>query len=303
MYKQFLLIFTGISLLAGCGGGGGGSSSTPAYTGVTTQATVTTSNAKNLSADAYSGSQLSSAVSGVAKETGDTGGQTALLPETASILEQSVTGIVNTPKVSAKTMAATAQNTVNGYSGSYSYAINVDQNSGAFNGTITFSQYKASSTSITMSGNIGFSGVYNQATGTFSSLTITMSNLAGTSGTRSCKMDGTVTYTTSGASKIIAMSAVLTDNASGRTYWVKDFTLTLTGTSLTVSGTYYDPIHGYVVISTVTPLTVSAIDGNPTSGRLLFTGSNGTKARLTFTNGSYTVEADTAGNGTYVVVP
>jgi hypothetical protein len=89
-----------------------------------------------------------------------------------------------------------------------------------------------------------------------------------------------------------------------------DFTLTLSGSSLTVSGTYFDPVLGYVVLSTITPLTVTTIDATPTSGQLLFSGNGGTKVRLTFFSigrnsggGNPTVEADTAGNGNYVVIP
>lgn len=294
----FLLV-----LLAGCGGGGSSASLAPTYTGSTTQAVVTTSNAKALSADAYSGSQLSSAVSGVAKETTDSSGQSALLQEAAGILESSVATILDAPKSSPKVVAATAQNTVNGFSGSFTYSINYDQASGAFNGTVSFSQYKATSISAAISGSIAFSGVYSQATGTFTSLNISMSNLIGTNGSKSYSLAGSVAYSTSVATKTVTMSVVLTDNVSSRTYWVKDLTLTLAGSSLSVTGTYYDPVHGYVVISTVTPLTVTTMEATPTSGQLLFTGSNGTKARLTFTSGGSIVEADTAGNGTYVVVP
>ena len=302
MYKRLLMILAGFPLLAG-GGGGGSTAGGVAYTGVTTQATVTTANAKALSVDAYSGNQLSSAVSGIAKETAGNGGQAALLREAAAILRQSVTAIVTLPASSAKVAAATAQNTVNGYSGSYSYTISVDQTSGAFSGTMALSRYRENSTATTLSGSITFSGVYNQSSASFTSLNITMSNLAGTSGATSYRLDGSESYTTNGATSTVTMTVILTDNVSGRTFWVKGFTLTLTGSSLTVTGTYYDPIYGHVVISTITPLTVSAIDATPTAGQLLFTGANGTKARLTFTGTGHTVEADTVGNGAYVVVP
>lgn len=256
MYKRLFLVLAGLSLLAGCGGGGGSSAGGGSgYTGATNQATVTTSNAKALSADAYSGSQMSSTVSGVAKEATGSNGQSALLQEAADILERSVTTIVDAPTTVAKVVAATAaaQNTINGFSGSFTYAISYDQVSGAFSGTISFSQYKETSISATISGSIAFSGVYNQATGMFTSLNISLSNLIGTNGSKSYSLAGSVAYSTSGATKSVTMSVVLTDNVSSRTYWVKDFTLTLTGSSLTVSGTYYDPVHGYVVISTVTP--------------------------------------------------
>lgn len=64
MYKKVFSILAGLSMLAGCGGGGGsGSGLSAAYSGATTQAVVTVSNAKALSTDAYSGGQMSSSVS------------------------------------------------------------------------------------------------------------------------------------------------------------------------------------------------------------------------------------------------
>lgn len=294
------------ALLGGCGGGGGGGgggSAAPVYKGSTSQAIVTTSNAKALSVDAYSGSQISAAVSGVAKEAADGSGQSSLLLQTAGIMEASVTRILGMPRSTAKVVAATAQDTVQGFSGSFSYSINFDQNTGAFNGTVSFSQYLESATSVAISGPIAFSGSFNQSAGTFTSLNISMSNLNGTSGNKSYSLAGNLAYSTSIGTKNVTMSVVLTDNVSSNTYWVKDFILTLAGNSLTMIGTYYDHVHGYVVISTIAPLTVPIFDATPTSGQLLFTGANGTKARLTFTVSGHIVEADTAGNGAYVVVP
>src|SRR6185369_7099594 len=188
-------------------------------------------------------------------------------------------------------------------SGSASYSITYDQKSGSFNGLVTFSQYAETSTSATLSGPVSFSGVYNQATGSFTSMNMSMSSLTGIDGGESFTLSGNMSTSTGGATETMAMSVVIADNVSGRTYWMKDFTFALTGGSLSVTGTYYNPDDGYVVISTVTPLAVTDFEATPTSGRLLFSGSNGTKARLTFTSSGSTVEADTIGNGTYVVVP
>lgn len=303
MYKRLFLVLAGISLLAGCGGSGGATSvDVPsAYKGTTTQATVTTANAKALSADAYSGSQLASAVY-VGKATTDTGGLPPFLQGTAASLESCVASIVTDPKSAAKAVAAAVQYTLNGYSGTGSYSITVDQTSGSFSGTISFVQYQESATSPTMSGSIGFSGVYNMTTGTFSGMNITINGITGTHGGESFTMSGSMAFSTVGMTKTLTMSMVLADNVSARTYWIKDFTMALSGNLLTVNGTYYDHVHGYVVISTITPLTVTTIDDTPTSGRLLFSGSNGTKARLTFISGGQTVEADTTGTGTYVAV-
>lgn len=302
MYKKLLVTIAGFSLLAGCGGGSGGvaPAAGPTYKGVTTQAVVTNSNAKVLSADAYDGAQVSSAAANVSKQA--EGQRAPLLQETAGLLEGSVSALFSS-KTSSKAVAATAQDTIYGYSGSYTYSINVNQATGAFDGTISFSQYGSASTSPRLNGSIAFSGVFNQQTDSFSSLNITMTSVTSSYGNRSFTMAGSISYSYSISSRVITMSVLLTDNNSGRTYWEKDFTMTLSAGSLTISGTYYDPLHGYVVISTLTPLAVSSFDGSPTAGQLLFTGQNGTKARLTFNNGSYTVEADTNGSGNFVAVP
>jgi hypothetical protein len=307
MFKRLILTLAGISLLAGCGGGsgdgGGSAASVPAeYTGSTSQATITTTNAKTLSATAYAGSQLSSAVS-IGKAAAEQSGRTALLQQTAGILENSVATIVGAHKSSPKTAAAVVQDTMYGYSGSISFSMNLDQTSGTFNGTLTFSQYKSTSDAISLSGTVDISGVYSRAANTFISMTMSNIRLTGTDAGESFTMSGSMISSASGTTKTETMSIVLSDNVSSRTYWMKDFTFTLTGNSLTITGTYYDHVHGYVVVSTMTPLTTLSIDAEPTSGQLLFSGSNGTKARLTFTSGAPTVEADTSGNGTYVVIP
>lgn len=305
MYGRLLLMFAALSMVAGCGGGGGSSSGGSGYTGVTTQAVVTSSNAKALSADAYTGGQLSASASGMAKDATGGGGEAALLQQASTILKNSVATVVGSSHPVAKVVAATVQDTRTdyGYSGSITSSITYDQASGAFSGSITFSQYRDVSTSPMLSGSISFSGMYSQANGSFTSLTISIGGLTGIADGRSFGLAGSVSYGTVGASETVSMSVVLTDMLSGRTYWVKDYALVLTGTSLTLSGTYYDPVHGYVVISTVTPLTVATVDALPTSGQLLFSGSNGTRARLTFTASGYVVEVDATGTGTYVVVP
>lgn len=304
MKIRILAIVAGLWLMAGCGGGGGGGSQGPVYNGVATPAVVTSSNAKALSVDAYSGAQMSAAVAGTAKLAGSSDGQ-GLLTSAAFALTDSVTNAVAASRPLAKTVAATAavQNTIPGYSGSLSYNISADTVTGAFSGTITFSQFREMATSPLIDGSIDFSGVYNQSTSTFSSMTINIKSITATSGSRSFTLSGSESSSISGTTQTLTLSVLLTDNQTGRTYWAKDYVITLTGsTSLTVSGTYYDPIHGSVVISTTATLTVSAPDAMPTAGQLLFTGANGTMARLTFNSTGYIVEVYT-GSGSFTVVP
>lgn len=308
MYKKMLFVLVGLSLLTGCGGGGGGSSSASLpseYTGNTAQATVTTSNAKALSSSAYSASQMTSTVGVLGKVVTGSSDQSYLLEEVASILDNSVSTIAPGSKSSAKVVEATStdQNTIYGYSGFYTYNVSVDTTSGATSGTLSFSQYKALSTSIAINGTITFTGVFNQTTSNFSNINMSVSSLSVTSSNVNVTMTGNFSLSISSSIKTFTMTMAITNNVSHSTVLIKDYALILNGSSLTVAGTYYDPTYGYVVISTIIPLTVPAISATPTSGQLLCTGSNGTKARLTFNTSGYIVEADTAGNGTYVVVP
>lgn len=129
-----------------------------------------------------------------------------------------------------------------------------------------------------------------------------MDVLSGSWGGSSKTITGTISLVQTDLAKTITISAVLFDTGTNSSYWFNDLVFTFVETSLTVSGTYYDPIHGYAVISTVTPLTSSAFANPATLGQLLFTGSNGSKARLTFTSSGETVEVDTAGNDVFVIV-
>lgn len=313
MLKKMGLVVALFSLLAGCGGGGGtGGDANPAanlpaaYTGNTAKATVTASNAKSVSVDAYSGSQIAGSASILAKAVDGGSMPSPLLQEVVGILDGSVSKIAPVQKTTAKVVESTvsAEDTYPGYSGYYSYSINVDTSSGSMSGTLTFSQYKAYSTSIVMNGTIAFSGVFNQTTSSFSSFEMSMTNVTVTGDSENVTLSGKLAASINGPTRTTTLTLAITDSVSHTTTVLKDYTLQLSNdSSLTITGTYFDPVHGYVVISTVTPLTVSSFSDTPTAGSLLFTGSNGTKARLTFTTSGYTVEVDTAGNGTFVLVP
>ncbi len=289
--------------LAGCGGGGGSSSIiSSSYKGTTTQATVTTSNAKAVSVDAIQGAQNVASVGVLGKSVAEIHESSPQILTIAKILEVSVSRV--SPKaVVAKTVAATVQQTVYGHSGSFSFTINGNDSTGAFSGTITFNSYEENSYAPIISGNVSFIGVVNTSTSTITSVDMSMSNLQGVIGSDSYTLNGSIALSSNGITKTLNISAVRLDNTNNNTYWTKDFSFVLTGNRLTIKGTYYDHVHGYVVVTTVTPLTVLTYSSTPTSGQLLFTGSNGTKARLTYKFSGYTLDVDVSGNNTYVLIP
>ena len=301
--------FLGICLtLAACGGGGDDTTQAVTYSGAITRATVSSTNAKALSVDAYEGGQVGSSlgVLGVATESSPTATETARLQRLGTTLTGCVRRVVSAPSATggATLTGASVQNDVTGaYGGSMHYTINADESTGAFSGTMTFSSFRDTASSGSMTGSVSFTGVLNLSTRNFSQFNVTISSLAVTESGQTYTAGGTLSLKVSGSTETMTMSLVLQESATGYSCWAKDYTYTLSSGTLTLSGTYYDSVHGYVTVTTLTPLTVATADAWPTAGQLLFTGASGTKARLTFTATSYTVEVDQYATGVYVVVP
>lgn len=293
--------------LVGCGGGGGTDSVSSSYKGSTAQATITSSNARVVSVDAVQGAQDAAIVGVIGKSTAEMQGASPQLLSILNLLENSISHI-STNNISpnaavGKTIDASMQSTEMGYSGSYSYTMNGNDATGVFSGTITFNFYKEYSYSTAISGNVAFNGVIDTSTGTITSLNMKVFNLLGESGYQSGTLNGNISIINNGAFKTLNISVVRLNNETKNTYWTKDFSFVIGINTMTISGTYYDHINGYVFVSTVTPLTVSEYFGIPTSGQLLFTGRNGTKARLTYTYSGYILEVDSSGDNIFVVIP
>ncbi len=154
-----------------------------------------------------------------------------------------------------------------------------------------------------MTGSVSFSGLYDQATEGFTNFVITINSFTVTEGGYSASVYGTVSLSSTSTEDTIKMSLVLKNDTNGKTYWVRDFVYTETYTGLMYqTGTFYDPFHGYVTITTVEPMTVAMEGDSPIDGQLLFSGANGTKALLTFTATGYILEVD-SGTGVFTSVP
>lgn len=309
MIRRFLVAAL-LSLMAGCGGGGGdnGPAAPSGYTGNTAPAEISAANAKEIALDAYAGGEFATSLGMLKTTTTEASAPNQpMLQEIVGTLQDSVASLAPAQKQAAKVASATAsvQDTIYGYSGSFSYDFTVSD-SGAARGTIVYNAYMVDSYSAEINGTLSFSANYNQSTESFSSFRMTFAGLTASGDGEDISMSGTVAVSISGYTSATTMNMVLTDNVALRTYGLSNYRMVLVetdnGTSLTLSGAYYDSVDGYVVISTVTPVTTSYLSYEPDAGVLLFTGSNGTKARLTFTDSGYIVEADT-GTGTFVVVP
>ncbi|GFO53684.1 hypothetical protein GMSM_06910 [Geomonas sp. Red276] len=195
----------------------------------------------------------------------------------------------------------TANQTINGaYSGSASFSLNLNQSTGEFSGSMTFSNYCEQAGTATVSGSVGIGGVFNMNTGAFNSLTMTFNPLSATLNNATSSLYGSIGFSVQGSSETMTISCTV--SSGGAVYWLRDWTFTLTSTSMTISGQYYDPQYGYVDITTPTPLTVNSLSGEPTAGVVLFNGANGSRARMTFNNSGYVVTVDANGTGNWVIV-
>lgn len=301
---SLMLGMIGVCSVAGCGGGGTAATSAfdGNYTGNTSQAVITTSNAKALTTSAFLGVQSVSVLGALGKRV-DTGTSTSsYVIELSNIVENRILAPGTMVPVTAKSVALTETKTFNGVTGYYSYAIELDESNGLFAGIFTFAEYKQSEDSATMSGVINCSGVYDQSNRIYTSLDLVVSGLSIVKDTFSESMYGTISIAKPGGTKTITTSAVVRDNSTSRTYMFKNLTYTFVGNTLAIAGLYYDPTHGYVVISTGTPLTSTDLYSTATSGQLLFSGAHNSKARLTVTSTGNSLEVDAAGNDTFVLV-
>jgi hypothetical protein len=305
--KRAFLSLCLITVLAGCGGGGGDSTAISTYVGATNQALITASNAKELSADVYDGVLTASEVI-VANVSDSSTGSTipSIFSVASSINEAAANGVKKTLDTSEVSKAAvvTVQDTIYGAAGSYTFVFNINEDTGSFSGTISFSYYQAYTTdTTTINGSITCTGNVNLYTEEITRITVTMHGLQITGDMVSSTLDGTESLIVSGSTVTFIASVVFNDLLHNKSYWLKDFNLTVNGSTSIVSGKYYHSDYGYVAISTVSPLVNSSVYDMPTGGQLLFSGSNGTDVRLTFTLTGYTMEADTTGTGTYVAIP
>ncbi|GFE59279.1 hypothetical protein [Geobacter sp. AOG1] len=298
--------------LAACGGGGsgssGGSTSSGSYSGATNQATLSTANARAVSVDAYNGAQASATLGSVGVVTAGNGGATTdapLVQVVADTLAASVQRLDPKGATGPAATGASVQVSIPGtYGGTLSYVLNVNETNGSFSGTFTYTNFQEVQNGPFISGVVTFSGVYDQTSGKFSSFSLSFTDFAATESGKTFTMSGTISWSLSSTgTRAVTANLFLRNNTTGAISWVKDYTFTLTAQwALTITGRYYDPVYGYVDISTPVPLQVSSLSGQPTSGVLLFTGASGTSARITFNATGYTVEVDT-GTGTFVTAP
>ncbi len=304
-----LTLSIGAGLMIGCGSDGGddgGTSGGISYTGLTTQVIIDENNAEDIAIRAYQGGSAGSAISGVdaiqAGEDNQDGRSRTLILSRA--LENALyrVDIASIGDVAFSAMQPHTPEQGNcGGSMSMSFTISVGDET-AFNGNFNFNKYCEYGT--TLSGSVSFSGEINLSTGEIMQFSMSFDALTVDSCIDSFTADGDIHMNSDGSADTITMDMLMRDNSTGKVYWVENYKMILTDgkdyIDINVSGKFYDPDYGYVVLSTDKTMRIYDGDDWISRGTLICTGDIGTMARLIVrSSGEYHVDADTDGDGTY----
>lgn len=284
----------GLLMAAGCGGGGGGGGTAvpDSYTGETAQAVITADNAVLLAGVAWDGSRAGRDISEILPEPPDGGGAAAGIAP-AGVLPLARGLVLRT--------VATLEDTVPGdCGGTADITVTANDETGVFSGAMTFNDYCTMDTVLT--GGLTFSGKGDLVTEEVSSFKLTFNNLTLAEGEDSWSfVEGSVAYAlASDGSETDTLQLVIRDNDGQKAYWFKDYVIDIsageTEDLVTVTGRFYNPDYGYVVVSTPTALVVT---DDVIGGVLLFSGVD-SKARLTFNlDLSNLLEVDADNDGVY----
>lgn len=304
-------------VMAGCGGSGEGDSKPHlTYAGLTTPALITEDNAELLAHSALNAGASSNSFANI-----------DALEEAAPVAVDSNQGFLSdlvmgldrglgkidflkapVQDLSASVVSGTGSidHTDTG-GGSASYTIQLNTNTGTFNGSMTFSSYCEAG--MTINGSSGFYGVVNMMTEELDSFTLNFDYLTATDGSDAMAMDGEIYMVVSGSTIMATLDMMIQENGSDRVYKIENYQMDITEgyplTNISINGRLYDPDYGYVDIETTTSFQVYDVEDYPDYGVMLLTGENGsaggaTWARLNaLSSTKCQVIADTVGDGNY----
>jgi hypothetical protein len=299
------------SLYACGGGGGGGTSGSSPYTGVTTAAVITDNNAYDIAMSAYEAGDASSSFSlPLGPSTEGAAGISAAGTPRILFLVRTLTDVVedlqggqSAPGGAPPRAVVTESGTFDdGFGGSFSYTISVDDQTGNFTGSFAFTNFHGDA-GASLSGSMTASGSFDMGAGTFGHLQFSFLSLTITDGVSSETASGSIDLW-AGNPSTATVNLFLSDSATGKTIWIDHFTMNVSEgadyVEVAESGTIYLHDYGSVTVSTATPFRFVAGSATPSSGVLVITGSTNGRVRLTAIDAtSCSVDVDANGDGIY----
>jgi hypothetical protein len=292
----------------GDGGDGGGGGGGIAYTGESAPAEIDENNAINIAAGALAAG-LTGTVMTTSEASADDQGVTDLQIDNfrtlkvPRILGDAARAMDLSAPLHQWSSNVEADRTETGSEpgpcgGSVSYTVEINDNSGEFEGTFTFLDY--CDHGVTINGEADVEGTADPGSGDIITITFWFYSLS--DGTLT--MDGEISMDFSASPIICTLEALLKDETTKKVYWAKDYSLNIYEypgyIEVEIFGRYYDPSHGYVDVSTEEVFVIHDGDDWPSSGILLLSGADNTKAKLiAIDNLSFRVIADTDDDGVY----
>ena len=156
---------------------------------------------------------------------------------------------------------------------------------------------------ITLSGSISFSGRIDVNNLEFLQISMTFTSLTGDDGVESITISGTLNIDFSDSTLSMLMNFVARDNTTGDVVMLEDYSVVavdqVAEASISISGKFYEPTHGFGVITTTVPLQILYSENFPYAGQFTLAGDN-SSLRVTAINSlQYTLEVDEDGDGSY----
>ncbi len=281
--------------------------------GTRSKAVIVQGNAETLTMGAFSGGVFGSMLEKTAKKEDEKNKLTASSRQLVRVINKStrkmlLPGLAKLREKtghsasSAKAMPRIVNHNVPGEFGGYAqFTLDVNDSFGSFIGSVTYNNYATQEQ--TVNGTANIHGTLDANRMEVIRLTLSFKSLNLSSNGFSASLIGTLSwgYNLSDSIETLSINMILLDRGSAQTYWFKNYEQITTygANSLiqTVSGRYYDHVHGYVDFTTDTPLVARYGNSWPTAGTLRFTGQNDSSARLAFQTRNLLIEADTDGNG------
>ena len=306
--RKALSVFTALLLagLSACGGGGGGGSSPSPYTGLTTPAVITSSNADDIARQSFQGGDLGANALLSPARYGDvgSGGERPLTLTLVRLLSGAAVGVLpaSSPRAAEPQAIVPIDNTeFDGMGGSVRYMLSVNDQTGAFTGRIVFTNFHGDGGGV-INGTVPVSGVVYSTD--YIEIRFNFQSVRVVDGTTDVTAKGTVDLTAGTGGGQATLNLYFTDNGTGKTVWLSNYTVAVTdlagATDVRTFGRIYLHDYGYVDVWTEAPFIYPALSTQPSSGAITLTGSNNCRARLTVVDAAtYTVELDADGNGSY----
>lgn len=284
------------------GGGGGGGQSSITYSGVTTQASINSTNADDLTSGALFGGLFGSSIVSLAAAENNNKFKIShfYLVDLPKILLRSAENVNWLPgqKISLNRVES---NAVNGdCGGALNYTITVDDTTGNFNGIYTYSQYCDGG--ITISGEASVDGSIDLATDGIKIINYKFDNLE----VDEDIISGEISLDTTNSNLLLTtLDIFYKDIVENKVYWFDNYSTTMAlinnaDFELVITGVFYHPDYGYLNVSTQNPFIFLSTDSFPSIGAILCDGSGNTKSTFTaIDNQSFKIDADTNGDGVY----